>query len=153
MQYLLLSSRRGKVLVGAIIGCLAWILMISLYYSNLLETYELKTYDQLCRLKAANLAPPKEIVLVVVDQGSLKAAEQQGVNWPWPRQMYAPILEFCASSGARAVAFDIVFTEPSVYGVEDDKLLAEALKANGHAFLPSFSVAKAILSLLGKKGC
>lgn len=138
MQYLLLSSRRGKVLVGAIIGCLAWILMISLYYSNLLETYELKTYDQLCRLKAANLAPPKEIVLVVVDQGSLKAAEQQGVNWPWPRQMYAPILGFCASSGARAVAFDIVFTEPSVYGVEDDKLLAEALKENGHAFLPIF---------------
>ena len=138
MQYLLLSSRRGKVLVGTIIGGLAWVLMTSLYYGNLLESYELKTYDQLCRLKASNLTPPKEIVLVVVDQGSLKAAERQGVNWPWPRQMYAPILEFCASSGARAVAFDIVFTEPSVYGVEDDKLLAEALKANGHAFLPIF---------------
>lgn len=117
---------------------MAWVLILFLYYGNLLETYELKTYDQLCRLKASNLAPPAEVVLVVVDQGSLTAAKEQGVNWPWPRQMYAPILEFCASSGARAVAFDIVFTEPSVYGLEDDQVLAEALKANGHAFLPIF---------------
>ena len=50
--------------------------------------------------------------------------------------MYAPILKFCTLSNAQSVAFDIVLTEPSVYGVEDDKLLAEALKTNGHTFLP-----------------
>ncbi len=136
MKYLLLSSRKGKILVGAIIGGLAWVLILGLYRANLLESYELKTYDQLCRLKASCSPAPEEIVLVVVDQGSLKAAQGQGINWPWPRQMYAPILEFCALSGARAVAFDVVLTEPSVYGVEDDRLLADALKGNGHAFLP-----------------
>ena len=112
--------------------------MFSLYYGNLLETYELKTYDQLSRLKAVNSPAPEEIVLIVVDQGSLEAAQRDGINWPWPRQMYAPILQFCASSGARAVAFDILFTEPSSYGVEDDRMLADALKENGHAFLPIF---------------
>jgi adenylate cyclase len=133
---LLLSSRKGKILVGAIIGALAWASILVLYYANLLESYEVKTYDHLCRLKAARTPAPEEIVLVIVDQGSLKAAQEQGINWPWPRQMYAPIVEFCALAGARALAFDVVFTEPSVYGVEDDKLLAEALKRNGHAFLP-----------------
>jgi len=138
LQYLLLSTRRGKILVGTIIGGLAWVLMFSFYCGNLLETYELKTYDQLCRMKAVNSSAPEEIVLIVVDQSSLEAAQREGINWPWPRQMYAPILQFCASSGARAVAFDILFTEPSSYGVEDDRLLAEALKENGHAFLPVF---------------
>lgn len=136
MKPLHLSSRKGKALAGAAIGVLAWVLICVLYSSHLLEPYELKTYDHLCRLKASRSPAPGEVVLVVVDQGSLKAAQQQGVHWPWPRQMYAPIVEFCSLSGARAVVFDIVFTEPSVYGVADDTLLADALKEHGHAFLP-----------------
>ena len=136
MKSLLLSSRKAKILAGATIGILAWVLISVLYFANFLESYELRTYDHLCRLEATHSPAPEEIVLVVVDQGSLKAAEQQGIHWPWPRQMYAPIVEFCTLSGARAIAFDVVFTEPSVYGVEDDTLLAEALKEHGHAFLP-----------------
>jgi len=135
---MLLSSRKWKILAGAIIGILAWVLVLSLYYGSLLESYELRTYDQLCRLNARNSPASHEIVLVVVDQGSLQAAQRQGINWPWPRQMYAPIVQFLASSGARAVAFDILFTEPSAYGMEDDQLLAEALKQNGPVFLPIF---------------
>ena len=135
---MLLSSRKGKVLTGMIIGILGWALVLLLYWGKLLESYELKTYDQLCRLNAAKLPASDEIVLIVVDQGSLQAAQRQGINWPWPRQMYAPIVQFCALSGARALAFDVLFTEPSAYGVEDDRLLAESLKQNGHAFLPIF---------------
>jgi adenylate cyclase len=138
LQAQLLSSRRGKIVLGSFIGGLAWALVLLLYYGNFLESYELKTYDQLCRMKAAGSFAPEEIVLVVVDQGSLEAAQREGIHWPWPRQMYAPILQFCASSGARAVAFDILFTESSSYGVEDDRLLAAALKENGHAVLPLF---------------
>jgi len=138
LQLPLLSSYKWKILGGAIIGVLVWVLVSSLYYGNLLESYELKTYDQLCRLTASKSSAPDDIVLVVVDQGSLQAAQRQGINWPWPRQMYAPIVQFCSSSGARAVVFDILFTEPSSYGLEDDQLLGEALEQNGHAILPIF---------------
>ncbi|MCX5915409.1 MAG: CHASE2 domain-containing protein [Deltaproteobacteria bacterium] len=134
----LITTRKGKIISGALIGLLAWILVLLLYSGNILESYELKTYDQLCQLKADRSPAPEEVVLIVVDQNSLEAARKEGINWPWPRQMYAPILQFCAAAGAKAVAFDILFTEPSSYGVEDDKLLAEALQANGHAFLPLF---------------
>ena len=118
---------------------------------QLLESYELKTYDHLCRLKATESPTPEGIVLVVVDQGSLKAAQEQGIHWPWPRQMYAPIIDFCTLSGARAVALDLVLTEPSTYGMEDDKLLADALKRNGHAFLP-ISLSRETRSSLPGKG-
>ncbi len=135
---MLVSSRKGKLLVAVIIGILAWALVLIFYWGKLLESYELKTYDQLCRLHAAKIPAPDEVALIVVDQGSLQAAQRQGINWPWPRQMYAPIVQFCASAGARAIAFDVLFTEPSAYGVEDDRILAESLKQNGHAFLPIF---------------
>jgi len=61
-----------------------------------------------------------------VDQGSLEAAGKQGINWPWPRQMYAPIVEFCLAAGARAVVFVSFSLSLPRYGVEDDLLLAEA---------------------------
>ena len=138
LQTMLLSSRKAKFLTAMVIGFLAWALVLLLYWGNLLETYELKTYDQLCRLHAAKVPAPDDVVLIVVDQGSLQAAQRQGINWPWPRQMYAPIVQFCASSGARAIAFDVLFTEPSSYGVEDDRLLEESLRQNRHAFLPIF---------------
>ena len=134
----LITSRNRKIISGALIGLLAWGLVLLLYFGNILESYELKTYDQLSRLKASRSPAPEEVVLIVVDQNSLEAAQKEGINWPWPRQMYAPILQFCAAAAAKAVAFDILFTEPSSYGVEDDKLLAEALQANGQALLPIF---------------
>jgi len=100
---MILSGTRHKILIGAMIGALACMIVLSLYRFNLLESFELKLHDLLCRLTLRHAKPPDEIALVVVDQGSLEAAQRQGVNWPWPRQMYAPILQFCKSSGARAV--------------------------------------------------
>ena len=131
-----ISTRPGKVLAGVGIGILSWAFVLALYAGGLLELYELKTYDQLCRWNAA--PTPDEIVQVVVDQGSLEAGRRQGINWPWPRQMYAPIVQFCTRAGARAVAFDVLYTEPSAYGLEDDQLFAEALQQSGRVFLPVF---------------
>ncbi len=134
---LLLSSHKGKLWIGSAIGALAWVLVFLLYGAGFLESFERKSYDQLCRLTAPSPAP-KEIALITVDQGSLQAAQKQGISWPWPRQMYAPIVDFCSAAGAKAVAFDVLFTEPSSYGLEDDRLLAEALGKSRRSVLPIF---------------
>jgi len=134
----LISSRKGKMFLGGLLGILSWALVFLVYAYDLLEPYELKTYDVLCRFQALRSPAPPEVVLIAVDQGSLEAATRQGINWPWPRQMYAPIVQYCAQAGAKAIAFDVLFTEPSSYGVEDDQILAESLTQNGHAFLAIF---------------
>ena len=71
------------------------------------------------------------IVVVAIDQKSLDAvsvAYAQG--WPWPRDYYAHVLTYLLGAGARAVAFDFVFSEPSIYtqkGIAaDDADLAKA---------------------------
>ncbi|MCG2658712.1 MAG: adenylate/guanylate cyclase domain-containing protein, partial [Kiritimatiellae bacterium] len=46
---------------------------------------------------------------------------------PWPREVYRPILEFCRRQGAKAVAFDMLYTEPSSYGVDDDRTFGAAI--------------------------
>ncbi len=50
--------------------------------------------------------------------------------------MYAPIIEYL--SEADAVFIDILFTEPSSYGQEDDKILADAFRKASNVYLPVF---------------
>jgi adenylate cyclase len=138
LKFTLISGIKGKIFLGALIGILSWSLIFLFYSYGFFEPYELKTYDALCRLQAQRSPAPPEVVLIVVDQGSLEAAQRQGIQWPWPRQMYAPIVQYCAAAGAKALAFDVLFDQPSSYGREDDQILAEALKQNGHGFLALF---------------
>ena len=134
-----MHTRKGKLLAAAGIGALAWAVVLGLYLAGFLEPFELKLYDRLCRMSAPPAPTSQEIALVTVDDGSLEAAAKElGVTWPWPRQMYAPIVQFCTAAGARAVLFDILFSEDSSYGVEDDRLLADALAQNGRTILPMF---------------
>lgn len=138
MRFTTFFGTRGKVAAGTALGLLAWLIVLVFYLTQTLEPFELKAYDRLCQMGLAGGRAPSEIVLVTVDQGSLDAAQKAGVNWPWPRQMYAPLVQYMTLAGARAVAFDILYTEPSAYGVEDDGVMAEALRENGHVQLALF---------------
>jgi adenylate cyclase len=95
----------------------------------LVETYERKTVDLRLRALADQRRADPSIVAVVIDQKSLDAVAaprargglEQG--WPWPRDFHAAVLHYLLASGARAVAFDLVFSETSIYtklGVADD---------------------------------
>jgi len=118
-----------------IISAVSFALSLALYLSGLLGGFELKAYDLFSR----NLNPRAsggDIVIVAVDQRSIDALSGQSITWPWPRQMYAPIFDFL--NRADAVFFDVLTTEPSTYGVEDDALLARTLKKAGNVYLPVF---------------
>jgi adenylate cyclase len=78
-----------------------------------------------------NPAPSTDrIRLIFLDQYSLDWGKDRGWSWPWPRQVYEPVLEFCKRGGAKAVAFDVIFSEPSGFGVEDDALFGNAIASN-----------------------
>ena len=87
------------------------------------------------RLFAAPSRAASDIVLILVDQYSLDFYKKQDVPWPWPRQMYAPLLGFLKAGGAKAVFFDLVMTEPSPLK-EDDAMLAKAISESGNVILP-----------------
>jgi len=114
------------------------LLLAALTLTPLFATFELKAYDLLSRLCNPDKGHP-DIVVVQVDQSSLDSLASEGVTWPWPRQVYAPLFERLAR--ADAVFVDIIFSEPSSYGNEDDSILAAALSQSGNVFLPVFATA------------
>ena len=77
------------------------------------------------------------IRIVYIDQKSLDFfRRQRKIGWPWPRDTYALMIQYLTRAGARAVVFDALFSEPSVFGhdYDDDGAFARAMKASGRVF-------------------
>lgn len=128
----------GKLIAGLLIGLLVALLTLILDRSGVLEAYRLKTLDLLFQKALPSRPPHPEIVVIAVDQASLEFYQPQGITWPWPRQMYCPIVDYCRHAGARAIIFDVLFTESSSYGHEDDVQLAQSLRRANNGFLSLF---------------
>lgn len=56
--------------------------------------------------------------------------------WPWPREVHGRLLKALKNAGAKTVAFDIMFDEPSVLGPQDDEAFQKAIKEFGRVILP-----------------
>ena len=94
--------------------------------------FENKSYDMRMTATADNFSPSEDITLVLLDQASLDwASETLGWSYPWPRESYAKIIDFFNRANAASIAFDMLYTEPSMYGPEDDKALGEACRNFG----------------------
>jgi adenylate cyclase len=112
------SARKKPILIACLISFIAVLLSASLDQSDFFTNYELKSMDLFQRFQSPIENP--EVLMVEIDQQDLTALSEKGIQWPWPRQIYAPIIEFCAKAGSKGIIFDILFSEPSSYGKEDD---------------------------------
>ena len=115
------------------------VLAVVLSVSGLAQRWEWMLSDWRARVLAKPSPATAQVKQVLLDQASLDwASAEMGLSWPWPREVYGVIVDYLARCGARAVALDILFTEPSSYGVDDDASLATALANNGHAAVAVF---------------
>ena len=114
------------------IGCGAAGVALSLWFGGALDRFEYTAWSWRVNAFAPRRAPSSDIKVILLDQASLDwGSKEMGWSWPWPREVYAPLLDFCRRGGAKVVAFDILFTEPSVYGVADDEALGAAVRRAG----------------------
>lgn len=122
-----------RSLWGALIGLAAGAALLLLQAAGALTPLENLTWDWRARALAGPGPATSKVKLVALDQASLDwALKTNGLSWPWPRQVYAPMVEFLARGGAKAVALDIIFSEPSNLP-GDDETLGQALSQSGMA--------------------
>ena len=125
-----------KVLRGLLVGLAAFVVAVAADWSGALRTLEWKSWDLRLSLWSDPDRADKDIVILLIDQYSLDFFEkEQGLPWPWPRQLYSAVVDFLKLGGARAVFFDLVLSESSRSGVEDDQDFAAAMTRAGNVFL------------------
>lgn len=78
----------------------------------------------------ATHAPSDDVVIVTLDEDSL---HEMGY-WPWRRSVHAELLESLGS--AKAVGFDLLFSDPNPAYPDDDESLAQSMREHGRVVLP-----------------
>jgi len=114
-------------------GALGAGIALALWLPGWLQVFEARTWDLRARLFAKPGVATSQVATILLDQKSLEwGKKENGLSWPWPREVYTAISDFCARAGAKALVLDVFYTEPSVYGVSDDQAFAAGLQKSGH---------------------
>ncbi|PKN78401.1 MAG: hypothetical protein CVU48_08455 [Candidatus Cloacimonetes bacterium HGW-Cloacimonetes-1] len=116
------------------------VLMFFLGKMSFVREIESKTIDFRFRIAPKPERADSSIVLVAIDDSSLKYATGFGQGWPWPRDYYAVVTDYLKQQGAKAVLFDMLFDEPDfdradLSSEESDGRFAEALSNPGIAVI------------------
>ena len=119
-------------------GCaLILALLLPLLISGRLDRVENRGLDWLQRNFKDTAPVSRDIVILYIDQKSIDFFQRaRHIGWPWPRDSYALVVQYLHAAGARAVIFDAIFSEPSVFAGEynDDQAFSSAMIESGRVF-------------------
>jgi adenylate cyclase len=102
------------------------LLSLELGVFHLMKPLENRLLDAFVKRQAASLAPDPEVVLVIIDEKSLATMEEIAGRFPWPRVVYATLIDGLAPQRPRAIVFDIMFSEADRVQPESDRTFVEA---------------------------
>ena len=125
----IISEAFKKAMAVLIITASLSLVMVSAYLGGLFTFIEYRLYDLRVNVFAPLSRPSDDIILILLDQESIDWAQRErGWGWPWPRAAYGEIIEYLRLGGAKSIAFDVLFTEPSIYrNPRQDEIIDYAL--------------------------
>lgn len=123
----------SKLLVFLVIGFLSAVLTLFIYRQkfNFLDGVDLKLKDARFKIRK-NIQPDSRVVIVAIDSKSINELGR----WPWKRSVIAGLVDGLKEYGAKVVALDIVFSEPS--DISEDTILSKSIAKNGNVILGYF---------------
>jgi adenylate cyclase len=120
------SLRRLRLITFVAVATGLTGLVVAAYAANVIDGAELDTVDQRFDIRGSNGAPP-DIVVVGIDDVTFGDLQRR---WPFPRRLHAKAVNQLTKAGARVIAYDIQFTEPTT--AYDDNALIDAVdRAHG----------------------
>jgi adenylate cyclase len=128
---------RVWLLVG--VGLASAAIVAAAYLAGLARTIEASSVDLRFELRGGRGAP-SQVAVVGIDDKTLGALR---VRWPFPRSYHARVIDRLHAAGAKVIAFDVQFTEPTV--VREDNALATAI-----ANAPPVTLATTVVDVSGR---
>ena len=102
-------SSGEKPVVRVLLAALSGLAFGGLALHPSISGTERLTYDLRARLVAERTPPAEEIVVVGITNETLRRMDKAVGRFPWPRVIYAPIIDLCR--GAKVLGMDILFSE------------------------------------------
>jgi adenylate cyclase len=110
---------------------------------NPLQTLEMQTYDWRLSRSARPETARRDIVLIEIDEYSLRNIERYAGRWPWPRFFHAALIDFLTRGGPTVIVYDVNFAGPDPTllfdlegtkwtGAESDEELVKSVRKAGN---------------------
>ncbi len=100
-----------RILVGLALGGGAAAIAALLSQVDLFHRFENTSYDWRVRQTAVPVPSDTPIVIVEINESSIRAMEPLVGRWPWPRVVHASAIDYMARAGAKVIAYDVLFLE------------------------------------------
>lgn len=100
------------------------------------------SYDWMLTHRFRVQQPDPDIVLLDIDERSLAAMAGDYGQWPWPRDVLATMLTELEAQGARAVVFDILFSDPDRRNPVSERAFDDAIAKSRIAYFPVLRLSK-----------
>lgn len=125
----------GLLLVLALVAIQVW-------DPPLVEAARLRMFDQLQRWAPRAAPADSPVVIVDIDDDSLAEVGQ----WPWPRTVFARLVEELGRHGPRAIVFDVLFAEADRLSPPAYARLLEPVDARAAAILRTLPPSEEVMA-------
>ncbi len=126
-------ARSPKTLAVAVASVIAVAVGIAAHALDAWPRLENDSVDM--RFDLRKPARPAGVVVVAIDD---KTFSDLGLQWPFPRSLHAEVIGRLHADGARTIAYDVQFTEPT--SPAQDLALYRAIAHAGHVVLATTEV-------------
>ena len=109
---------------------LVFVLALSFSGARIFRSFDDRFYDQFLKYQPAPKVDPA-VVYIGIDRNSLQSIRP----FPWPKRYYAAITRILREWGAKAIVFNLFFTQ-AADTPEDDQALLEEFKKTPNFYLP-----------------
>lgn len=126
------SRRKKQIWVYILIALLSFITALLLFFTDPLQEAELANRDYFFEIRGPLSVEDSPIVLVAISD---EADEEIPEKWPWPTSVHAKLVENLKEAGAKAILFDVIFSNRDIYDLSNDSLFAEEIRDHGGVVL------------------
>jgi adenylate cyclase len=116
------DRNRTQALLLAAVGVAAVAIAVLCYATGVAHETELSTVDSRFSIRGEE-EPRDDIVLVLIDSAS---QDELNLRFPFPRSFHGRVIDAIDGAGARAIAYDVEFRDPSPQ-LREDYALANAI--------------------------
>jgi adenylate cyclase len=144
-----------KVAISAALSLAAAVVALLISLLPFVQTIELKTYDWRMQRTARPTAPADDIVMVSINDDSVRRMAPLVGRWPWPRLVHAFVIDFLSRAQARVIVYDVLFTEADARrfnvgdeewtGERSDAALVDSVKRAGNVIVAADAAAEALI--------
>ncbi|HUY59611.1 MAG TPA: adenylate/guanylate cyclase domain-containing protein [Solirubrobacteraceae bacterium] len=129
--------RRRRLLLG-VVALVAAALGVVTHATGVFHRTELQTIDARYQVRGSDPSLLKDFVVVGIDSSTLSYFTTHGIRWPLPRRDDARVIDNLVRAGAKHLAMDLAFTQPT--DNTDDEDLLRAIGHAGHMVLATTTV-------------